>query len=110
MNIAPSSAKTRLPFFLIADKYRLSRHALLQLMLLIISLENFFDAPDPQNWSSNRVYGGIGYFIFLNVLVYFNRYVLFPAYMAKNQIGRYAGYPPDVSEAGKGSEKDARKK
>lgn len=90
MNIATSPAKTRLSSFLVEDKYRLFRHALLQLMLLIISLGNFFDAPDQLNLSSNRVYGGIGYFIFLNVLVYFNMYVLFPAYMAKNQIGRYA--------------------
>lgn len=89
MSIPTSVAKNRLSSFLMEDKYRLYRHALLQLMLLIISIGNFFDAPDRVNLSSNRVYGWLGYLIFLNVLVYFNMYVLFPAYMAKNRIGSY---------------------
>lgn len=77
--------------FLIEDKYRIYRHLLVQVFILIISFGNFFDAPDKLNLSLNRMYGWVGYYIFLNVLVYFNAYVLYPCFLAKNKIGAYIG-------------------
>lgn len=77
--------------FLVEDKYRVYRHLLVQVFILIISIGNFFDAPDRLNLSLNRIYGWFGYYIFLNVLVYFNAYVLFPCFLAKNKINTYIG-------------------
>lgn len=84
-----STTKDKLSSFLIDDKYRIYRHLLMQVFILIISIGNFFDAPDKVNLSANRVYGWLGYSIFLNVLVYFNAYVLFPRFLAKNKVGLY---------------------
>ena len=79
----------RLSSFLIDDKYRIYRHILMQVFILIISVGNFFDAPDEINLSANRIYGWLGYYIFLNVLVYFNVYLLYPRFLAKKKIGLY---------------------
>lgn len=74
---------------LFEDKCRAIRHLLLQLIILVIVAGNFFDAPDQLNLSINRIYSGLGYFLFLNTLVYFNAYVLFPCFLAKNKIILY---------------------
>lgn len=81
--------KDRLSSFLIDDKYRIYRHLLMQVFILVISIGNFFDASDKVNLSANRTYGWLGYYLFLNVLVYFNAYVLFPHFLAKNKVGLY---------------------
>ncbi len=81
--------KNSITSFLIDDRYRLYRHLLLQLVLLVISIGNFFDAPDRLHLSLNRFYGWLGYFLFLDVLVYFNAYVLFPFFLAKNKVLLY---------------------
>lgn len=74
---------------LFEDRHRVTRHLLLQLIILIIVAGNFFDAPDQLNLSLNRVYSGITYFLFLNTLVYFNAYILFPRLLARNKIKLY---------------------
>lgn len=79
----------RLSSFLIEDRYRIYRHLIMQVFILIISISNFFDAPDKVNLSLNRIEGWLGYYIFLNLLVYFNAYVLFPRYLAKKKVGLY---------------------
>ncbi|GEM_PF-26751 len=79
----------RLSSFLIDDKYRIYRHLIMQVFILIISIGNFFDAPDKINLSANRVYGWLGYYVFLNVLVYFNVYVLYPRFLAKKKLALY---------------------
>lgn len=81
--------KNRISSFLLDDKYHIYRHLLLQLVILMITIGNFFDAPDRLNLSLNRFYGWIGYYLFLNVLVYFNTYVLFPRFLAKNKLLLY---------------------
>lgn len=75
--------------FLIDDKYRLYRHIILWVVIFAITLSVFFDAPDQWNTSLNRFYGWISYFLFLNTLVYFNAYVLFPRFLAKNKLFAY---------------------
>lgn len=76
--------------FLIDDKYHIHRHLILQVVILAISVGIFFDAPDKLNVSLNRFYGWISYFLFLNMLVYVNVYVLFPCFLAKNRVFAYA--------------------
>lgn len=76
--------------FLLERKYHTLRHVLLQLVILLIAIGNFFDAPDKLNLTADRLYSGLGYFAFLNMLVYFNAYVLFPRLLAKRKIFSYA--------------------
>lgn len=71
------------------DKYHIHRHIILQVIILAISVSIFFDAPDKLNISLNRFYGWISYFLFLNMLVYVNIYVLFPRFLAKNKVFSY---------------------
>lgn len=81
--------KNGISSFLIEDKYHVHRHLVLQVVILAISASIFFDAPDKLNISLNRFYGWISYFLFLNMLVYVNVYVLFPRFLAKNKVFTY---------------------
>jgi len=84
-----STNKNIINSFLLDNKYRLGRHLILQAVVLMITIGIFFDAPDKLNLSLNRFYGWISYFLFMNMLVYFNAYVLFPRFLAKNKILLY---------------------
>lgn len=75
--------------FVMDDRYAIHRHLVLQGVILAISVGIFFDAPDKLNLSLNRFYGWISYYLFLNMLVYVNVYVLFPRYLAKNKVFAY---------------------
>lgn len=75
--------------FLIDDSYRIHRHCILWTVIFMITVSIFFDAPDKWNTSLNRFYGWISYFLFLNMLVYFNAYVLFPRFLLKNKLYAY---------------------
>ncbi|NDV82384.1 sensor histidine kinase [Bacteroides sp. 51] len=75
--------------FLLDRKYHTLRHVLLQLVILLIAIGNFFDAPDQLNLTADRIYSGVGYFALLNMLVYFNAYVLFPCFLAKRKVVAY---------------------
>ena len=75
--------------FIIDDKYRIWRHLLLQTLVVMITIGIFFDAPDVLNISLGRFYGWIGYFLFINMLIYFNAFVLFPCFLAKRRIFAY---------------------
>lgn len=74
---------------LIDNEYRVIRTLLLQCAILTISIGIFFDAPDKLNLSADRFYGWISYYLFLNSLVYVNKLILFPIFLAKNRLGAY---------------------
>ncbi len=75
--------------FLTDSKYRLHRHVALQLMIFLISVGIFFDAPDTLNLSFNRFCGWATYYLFMSMLVYVNVYVLFPYFMSNSRILQY---------------------
>lgn len=75
--------------FLTERKYHVYRHLVLQILILAISVSIFFDAPDTLNLSLNRIYGWIGYFLLLNLLVYVNAGILFPRFLVKNRVFAY---------------------
>lgn len=83
-------ANKRISSFLLDNKYRVYRHLCLQIVILMITVGVFFDAPDKMNLSTNRILGWVGYYLFMNMLVYFNAYILFPRFLAKNKIFSYA--------------------
>lgn len=74
---------------LIDHKYHLARTLLLQSSILAISIGIFFDAPDKLNLSADRTLGWISYHLFLNCLIYVNKDVLFPRFLAKNRMTAY---------------------
>lgn len=76
--------------FLTDGKYHVHRHLILQVVILVISFGVFFDVPDRLNLSLNRFYGWISYYLFLNMLVYVNIYVLFRLFLTKNKVLVYA--------------------
>ena len=78
-----------LSVFLTGSRYRILRHLLLQVVVVMITIGVFFDAPDKMNLSLNRFYGWGGYFLFINMLVYVNACILFPRYLKKNKLARY---------------------
>lgn len=80
----------RMSSFVMDDQYGIHRHLILQGVILAISVSIFFDAPDKLSLTLNRFYGWISYYLFLNMLVYVNVYVLFPRYLAKNKVLGYA--------------------
>lgn len=84
-----TSVNNNISSFLIDGKYRLYRHLTLWVVIFTITVSIFFDAPDQLNTSLNRFYGWMSYFLFLNMLVYFNAYVLFPRFLAKNKLFAY---------------------
>ncbi|MCW8313801.1 histidine kinase [Sphingobacterium thalpophilum] len=75
--------------FLIADRYRVLRNISLQVIILLITIGIFFDAPDTLNLSFNRFCGWLAYYLFMNMLVYVNVYLLFPHFLAKDKIIQY---------------------
>ncbi len=75
--------------FLLNDTYRIWRHILLQAVIFLITIGIFFDAPDKITLSLNRFYGWISYFLLLDVLVYFNAYVLCPLFLLKRKFSMY---------------------
>lgn len=85
---AVTNKNSVLSFFL-DDKWHVYRHVLLQAVILMITIGVFFDAPDKLNLSQNRILGWISYFLFLNMLVYFNAYVLCPRFLMKNKFVIY---------------------
>ncbi|MDU1891486.1 MAG: histidine kinase [Dysgonomonas sp.] len=81
--------RSRISSLLLDDRYRIARHVTLQIVILMITIGVFFDAPDKLNLSLNRFGGWIGYSFFVNMLVYFNAFVLFPRFLVKNKIFLY---------------------
>ncbi len=75
--------------FLIADRYSIQRHLCMQLFMLLISIGIFFDAPDKLNLSFDRTCGWVAYYVFMNMLVYVNVYLLFPFFLAKDKLIHY---------------------
>ncbi|MEN5196019.1 sensor histidine kinase [Sphingobacterium faecium] len=77
---------------LIDQKYHLTRTLLLQSAILAISIGIFFDTPNKLNLSTDRILGWLSYHLFLNCLVYVNKDILFPRFLAKNKMAAYLIY------------------
>lgn len=71
--------------FLFKDEFHVHRHLLLLLIILIISTDVFFDAPDKLSSSGNLFYGWLGYFLFLNLIIYINIKILTPLFLIRNK-------------------------
>ncbi len=77
----------KIPEFLISPRYRIYRHILLQLFILLISINVFWDNPD--EILPERFTAWILYFLLLNAVVYVNMYLLTPRFLLKDKILAY---------------------
>lgn len=74
---------------LVDRRYCIFRHVFLQIIILLISVGIFFDTPDTLNISFNRFCGWVTYYLFMNMLIFVNIYILFPRFLAKSKIIQY---------------------
>lgn len=75
--------------FLISPHYRIYRHILLQLVVLLITINVFWYEP-LQTVSFWRRWGGcLAYFLSMDAVIYTNLHVLVPRFLLKNRLGSY---------------------
>lgn len=75
--------------FLGDKKYRLYRHVLLQLFVLIVSSSVLFEDSGELNLSADRLYALGGLWLVINLIIYANIYFLVPRYLFKGSLLRY---------------------
>lgn len=75
--------------FIIGRRYHLCRHLIFQIILALISLGVFFNAPDAPEFTFLRLEGAVSMFIFLNVIAYVNVLWLFRRFRKHRNLRRY---------------------
>lgn len=75
--------------FLLSPHYRTCRHLLLQIIVLLMTINVFWYEP-LQSVSFWRRFGGfLAYFVSINTVIYMNLYILVPCFLLKNRLGHY---------------------
>ncbi|MCC8187467.1 MAG: histidine kinase [Bacteroides sp.] len=78
--------------FLLRPDFRLYRHLLLQVFILVITTDVFRDPLETDmNLSRERVFGWLLYYLMMNALIYLNIYILVPRYLLKDKLWKYLG-------------------
>ena len=72
---------------LLADHYHIVRHGIIQVLVLIISINVFWD--EPNYFIPERFTSWLLYFLFIDTAVYINMYVLVPRLLFKNRTFSY---------------------
>ena len=75
--------------FLISSHYRIYRHILLQLVVLLITINVFWYEPLQTVSFWRRVGGCLAYFLSMDAVIYTNLHVLVPRFLFKNRLGSY---------------------
>lgn len=78
-----------MPDFLLSPKYRIIRHLLLQLMIILITMNVFWDVPDEMITTYDRFIAWFFYYLAICVILYLNIYVLAPRLLMKNRLLPY---------------------
>lgn len=77
------------PAFLLSPRYRIYRHLVIQIAVLLITINVFWYEP-LQDVSFWRRFGGfLAYFISIDVVIYVNIYLLVPCLLLKNRWGYF---------------------
>lgn len=76
--------------FLLAPHYKVARHALLQFVVFLITVNILWDAPIHPLTFPQRLLGWAIYFISIDAVFYINLYWLFPRFLLKNRLLMYA--------------------
>ena len=77
---------------LISPRSRIARHLLLQLLILLLSLNAFGSEEEVFVISGERLWGWVGLYTALNILCYLNIYVLMPRTLLKGRLDKYIGF------------------
>ncbi|MDR1092112.1 MAG: histidine kinase, partial [Prevotella sp.] len=75
------------PDLLLKPKYRLLRHALIQLVVLLITMNVFWD--EPVRILPERFTVWLPYYLLFNVIIYANMYLLVPRLLLKGRTRLY---------------------
>ena len=75
--------------FLISSHYRIYRHILLQLVVLLITINVFWYEPLQTVSFWRRLGGCLAYFLSMDAVIYTNLHVLVPRFLLKNRLGSY---------------------
>ena len=75
--------------FLLSPHYRIYRHLLLQLVVVLITINVFWYEPLQAVSFWKRLGGCLAYFASINIVIYANLYVLVPRFLLKNRLGSY---------------------
>lgn len=76
--------------WLVFKRYRPARHLIFLTILAIISCGVFFNAPDSPEFTSHRLLGAFSMFSLLAVITYINILWLYPKYLKRGNLKRYA--------------------
>ena len=76
-----------IPDFLLKPNYRFYRHLLVQVMVLLITVNILWDEPDRIN--PEKLADWFTYFLQINIVLYVNMYVLVPRLLVKGKIFYY---------------------
>lgn len=77
------------PDFLLSPRYRIYRHLLLQITVLLITINVFWYEPLQAVSIWRRFWGFLAYFISIDIVIYANIYLLVPCLLLKNRWGYY---------------------
>lgn len=86
----PETEGAGIAAFISEPRYRARRHIVLQLFLLLIAVGTMFDAPDRPVFTAQRCLAGLGLLAVLNLIVYGNTMLLFPAFLNRGKKRLYA--------------------
>lgn len=75
--------------FLLSPRYRIYRHLLLQLVVVLITINVLWYEPLQTVSFGRRLGGCLAYFVSMNMVIYINLYVLVPYFLLKNRWGSY---------------------
>jgi hypothetical protein len=83
----PNKLDNKIPGFLLNPRYRFCRHLLLQFVLVLITINIFWDTPDAVR--TGRLWAWIAYFLLIDGMIYFNIYLLVSRLLLRNRIPLY---------------------
>lgn len=81
---------SRIAVLLVSSKFRYARHFIFIGILMIISFGAFFSTPDTPEFSFDRFLGVLSMFAILAIVAYTNILWLYPRFMKRGNIRRYA--------------------
>jgi len=77
---------------LISPRSRIVRHLLLQLLILLLSLNALGSEDEVFVVSGERLLGWLGFYVALNILCYLNIYLLTPRTLLRGRLDKYIGF------------------
>lgn len=78
-----------IPDYLLDSRFKIHRHLALQIVVILITMNLFWDIPDTFIATKDRFLMWIGYYAVTNIMIYINAYVLVPQFLLKNKFFLY---------------------